>query len=118
MMNKKIHRHFFFLEKPKIYLSGRTNLYIGETASIVAFIDPKISSSSSVIWKKKDNKGHFQKISSDDGKYTGSTTEFPLSRLFVHLVSEEDKGTYQICVCKYNKVIEECFELKVKQGGK
>ena len=65
-----------------------------------------------------DNKGTFQEISINDGKYTGSKAEFPLSELFVHLVREEDKGTYQICICKYNKVIEERFELKVEQGCK
>ena len=108
----------FYLEKQTIHLSGRTCLHIGETASIEAFIDPKMSSVSTVIWKKKDNEGHFQKISINDEKYIGSTTEFPFPKLFVHLVCEEDKGIYQICVCKYNKVIEELFELKVEQKGK
>ena len=108
----------FFLEKKLIYLSGRRSLFIDETASIVAFIDPKISSASTVIWRKMDNEGIFRTISINDEKYMGSTAEFPVSKLFVHLVRKEDEGTYQICVCKYNKVIEEPFELEVKQGGK
>ena len=65
-----------------------------------------------------DNDETFRTISINDGKYMGSTAEFPLSKLFVHLVRKEDEGTYQICVCKYNKVIEEPFVLEVKQGGK
>ena len=111
-MNKEIHRHFFFLEKQTIYLSGRRNLFYHETASIVAFIDPKISSASTVIWKKRDKEGTFQNIRINDRKYAGSTAELPLSMLLVRFDCEEDNGTYQICVRKFNKVIEQRFELK------
>lgn len=87
-------------------------------ATIIAFIDPRISASSKISWQRTDERGYIHIIDTNDGKYTGSTTTFPSPTLYIHFVRKDDEGTYRLCVDTFNKVVHNSVSLVVKEGGK
>lgn len=99
-------------------MTGNTELYKGEKATIIAFIDPKISILSNVCWEKKDSNGDISTIDINEGKYTGSTTTLPSPELHIHFLRKEDKGTYRIVINTYRTVVYNSIQLKVKNRGK
>lgn len=99
-------------------MTGTTELYNGEKATIIAFIDPKISILSEVCWKKTDSNGDISTIDINEGKYTGSTTTFPSPELHIHFVRNEDEGTYHIVINTFRTVVYNSIQLKVKNRRK
>lgn len=110
-------RIFTHTDKQAIHLTGRSKLYVGETAMVTAFINPNISTLSRVFWQKKNSEGDFYTIDIDDGKYTGSTLALPTPQLYIHFIREEDEGMYRIVVDTFNYRVHNNIELEVKKGG-
>lgn len=106
------------LDKQAIHLTGNTVVFNGEKALFIAFIDQKISTSSKVYWQKQDSNGKTRTININEGKYTGSTTTFPLPELHIHFVRNEDAGTYRIVINTYRTIVHKSIKLKVKKRGK
>lgn len=105
-------------DEQAIHLTGTTELYKGEKATIIAFIDPKISILSKVCWKKTDSNGDISTIDVNEGKYAGSTTTFPSPELHIHFVRNEDEGTYRIVINTFRTVVYNSIQLKVKNRRK
>lgn len=84
----------------------------------IAFIDPTISTLSTVCWQKIDSDGDISTIDMSEGKYTGSTTTFPSPKLHIHFVRSEDEGTYRIVVDTFRTVVYNSIQLKVKNRGR
>lgn len=103
-------------DEKAIYFTGRKELFIGEMATIIAFIDPRISALSKIFWQRTDERGYIHIIDTNDGKYTGSTTTFPSPTLYIHFVRKDDEGTYRLCVDTFNKVVHNSVSLLVKEG--
>lgn len=106
------------LDKQAIHLTGNTELYPGEKAMIIAFIDPTISILSKVCWQKTDSNGDISTIDINEVKYKGSTTTFPSPELHIHFVQNEDQGTYRIVINTFRTVVYNSIQLKVKNRGK
>lgn len=106
------------LDKQAIYLTGNTEVFNGEKAMLIAFIDQTISTSSKVCWHKTDCNGKMRTIDINEGKYTGSTTTFPSPELHIHFVRNEDEGTYRIVINTQRTIVYNSIELKVKKRGK
>lgn len=98
-------------------MTGRSKLYLGETATLTAFINPNISTLSRVFWQKKNREGVFYTIDISDGKYTGSTIDFPTPQLYVHFVRKEDGGMYRIVVDSFTNKMQNSIKLEVHKGG-
>lgn len=81
----------------------------------IAFIDPKISTLSTVCWQKIDSDGDISTIDINEGKYIGSTTTLPSPELHINFVQKEDKGTYRIAVNTFRKIVHNSIQLKVKK---
>lgn len=84
----------------------------------IAFIDPTISTLSTVCWQKIDSDGDISTIDTNEGKYTGSTTTFPSPELHIHFVRNEDKGTYRIVINTFRTIVHNSIQLKVKKIGR
>lgn len=84
----------------------------------MAYIDPKISKLCNISWKRTDERGYCYTIDINDGKYKGSTLTFPSPELHIHFVCKQDVGTYRLFVDTFNKVVHNCVQLVVQEGGK
>lgn len=109
---------FLLLDEQAIYLTGNNELYKGEKATIIAFIDPKISNLSKVCWQKTDSNGDISTIDINEGKYIGSTTRLPSPELHIHFVRSEDEGTYRIVINTLRTIVYNSIQLKVKKIGR
>lgn len=109
--------YFTCIDKQAIHLPERLKRYLGETATIAAFIDPNISTLCKVFWQKKNREGVFNTIDINDWKYTGSTLTFPTPTLNVNFIRKEDGGIYRIIVDTFNSQIYNTVQLDVIKGG-
>lgn len=109
---------FLFLDNQVIHLIGNNELYQGERALFTAFIDPKISTLSTVCWQKIDSDGDISTIDINEGKYIGSTKTLPSPELHIHFVRNEDEGTYRIVINTFRTVVYNSIQLKVKNRGR
>lgn len=108
---------FICTDEQAIRLPGRLKLYLGERATIAAFIDPNVSTLCRVYWQKKNKDGVFHTIDITDWKYTGSTLTFPTPTLNVNFIRKEDEGIYRIVVDTFNSKKYNTVQIDVIKGG-
>lgn len=106
------------LDEQAIRLTGNTEFYKGEKATIIAFIDPKISILSKVCWQKTDSNGDISTIDINEGKYIGSTTTLPSPELHIHFLRSEDEGTYRIVIDTFRTTVYNSIQLNLTGIGR